>query len=154
MIKKKKRTFSVFELIIVGAVAFVILMIWLSFVETPSPSNPLIDVSTIVINAVNSPTGIVLKSRELTFPADFSIDVSDLQKSTNLSENCFEFESSNELINTNMDKKKVTFSQGLRVVVYAQCITNQGCDLRILPSNFGSCCNQCVVSFGSPPLND
>lgn len=147
---------AVFRLMIDSVVGLAILLVILSalnYFQGQVLVQSKSDFFSLVRNAVSTPTGVAIKSGELTFPINFSVDVSDLQSATLLSQNCFEFDSSGS-VRTSSDKKKVTFSQGLKVIVYAKCATNQGCDPYSPPSDWGSCCTQCWVSFARPLLSD
>ena len=143
---------AVFRLMIDSVIGLAILLVILSalqYFQGQVVVQSKADFISLVRNAVNTPTGIVLKSGELTFPNKFSVDTIDLQTWTNLSANCFRFDSRGS-ITLSEDKQKVEFTQSLKTIIYAQCFTQLGCDPYTVPDSWNSCCNQCTVSFGVP----
>ncbi len=142
---------AVFRLMIDSVIGLAILLVILSalnYFQGQVVVQSKADFITLVKNAVNSPTGAVLKSSELTFTNKYAVDSSDLQNWTQLSQNCFKFSSRGGSAVTSSDEKGVQFTQNIKMVVYAQCTTVQGCDLRTPPESWSSCCNQCLISFG------
>jgi hypothetical protein len=143
---------AVFRLMIDSVIGLAILLVILSalqYFQGQVVVQSKADLISLVQNAVNTPTGIVLKSGELTFPNKFSIDGVDLQTWTNLSANCFKFNSRGSIMLSD-DEQKIEFTQSLKTIVYAQCFTQVGCDPYTVPDDWSSCCNQCTVSFGVP----
>jgi len=144
---------AVFRLMIDSVIGLAILLVILSalnYFQGQVVVQSKADFIYLVKNAVNTPTGIVLKSGELTFPNKFSVDDIDLQTWTNVSANCFEFQSRSSSITLSGDNKKIEFNQNLKTIVYAQCFSNQGCDPYIVADNWAACCKQCTISFGVP----
>ena len=150
--EEKAQAEAVFRLMIDSVIGLAILLVILSalnYFQGQVVVQSKSDFISLVKNAVNTPTGIVLKSGELTFPNKFSVDTIDLQSWTNLSEKCFRFDSRGS-ITLSEDKQKIEFTQSLKTIVYAQCFTQLGCNPYGVVSNWNECCNQCTVSFGIP----
>ncbi len=150
--ENKAQAEAVFRLMIDSVIGLAILLVILSalgYFQDQELAQSKTDLVTLVDNAVNSPTGFIFKSKELTFPNKFSIDVIDLQNWTSLSENCFFLQAKSGSIIT-IDDKKIQFTQKLKTIVYAQCKTIQGCDLYTNPDSPNLCCTPCIISFGLP----
>jgi hypothetical protein len=148
---------AVFRLMIDSVVGLAILLVILSalnYFQNQVVIQSKADLFSLVKNAVNTPTGIVLKSGELTFSNGFVVDSVDFESGTNLSENCFELRARGGFVNASSDNKKISFNQSLKVIVYAKCINNSNCNPYVEPDSFNSCCTQCIVSFGSPLESD
>jgi hypothetical protein len=145
---QKAQAEAVFRLMIdsvIGLAILLVIMSALNYFQGQVVVQSKSDFFALVKNAVNTPNGAVLMSKELTFPNKFSVDAADLQNASNLSENCFEFDSMGS-VQTSSDKKEVRFSQSLKVIVYAKCNAVLGCD----PYNSENCCTQCIISFARP----
>lgn len=148
---------AVFRLMIDSVIGLAILLVILSslnYFQTQIEVQSKTDFINLIKNAVNSPTGFIFKSDELIFPNKFAVDSADLQSWTQISENCFKFDSRGGSIIVSSDLKKAEFNQKLKTIVYAQCNIVQGCDLRVIPDDWSACCTRCTVSFGKPILNE
>ncbi|MFA7133882.1 MAG: hypothetical protein WC122_02790 [archaeon] len=157
LVEQRAQAEAVFRLMIDSVVGLAILLVILSalnYFQNQVVIQSKADLFSLVKNAVNTPTGIVLKSGELTFSNGFVVDSVDFESGTNLSENCFELRARGGFVNASSDNKKISFNQSLKVIVYAKCINNPSCNPYINPDSFGSCCTQCVISFGSPLESD
>jgi len=152
--EEKAQAEAVFRLMIDSVIGFAILLVIISalnYFQGQVIVQSKADLISLVKNAVNTPTGIILKSNELTFPTKYAVTVIDLRNWTNLSENCFLFDSRGS-ITTNADKTKVEVTQAIKTIVYATCDSMPGCNPRKDPESRSECCNICTVSFGKPIL--
>jgi len=143
---------AVFRLMIDSVIGLAILLVILSalsYFQGQVVVQSKADFISLVKNAVNSPTGIIMKSGELSFPDKFSVSTINLENWTNLSRYCFELKSRGSIF-TNGDQTRTEFSQALKTVVYVSCESMFTCNPRIVPTRESECCEHCIVSFGLP----
>ena len=157
LVEQRAQAEAVFRLMIDSVVGLAILLVILSalnYFQNQVVIQSKADLFSLVKNAVNTPTGIVLKSGELTFSNGFVVDPYSLESAVNLSHNCFLFQSKGGSVILSNEGRKIEFDHRLELIVYAKCSLNSDCDPYVEPDSFNSCCTQCIVSFGSPLESD
>jgi len=153
LIEERGQAEAVFRLIIDSVVAFGILLIILSAINSFNElaiAQSRSDLIFLVQSSVNSPDGQILTSKDLTFKKGFAVDVTDLQNWTGVSTHCFRLDGRTGPI-TIIDEQRAEFNQLLTLKVYALCSvsgTNASCNTKDAPQSESDCCFKCLVSFG------
>jgi len=149
--EQRAQSEAVFRLMIDSVVGLAVLVIILSAISYFNDQEKLNSISafrSVIISATSSPDGTIISSQKaLTFAQGGSFAAIDLQEWTNVSENCFTFDSSLTSTKVSNSGKRIEFLQGLQIKAHARCITDYGCD--ILDKE--GCCMQCIITFGKEP---
>lgn len=144
---------DVFRLMIDSIIGLAILVIILSSINYFGSLRSQISIAEmrgLVESGVQTPTGRVLESNNLSFSKGEAYSSVLMEQWTGVPESCFSFESGLGAISI-VDDRKAEFTSNVDTKVYVSCIINPNEICEYGDGDCGSCEFDCIISFGRKP---
>jgi hypothetical protein len=153
---------TVFRLMIdsiIGLAILIIIVSAINYYNEQSCQQSIQDLIELVKSSAHASNGAIIPSSgDICFSKGSGIDALDAQLWTNVSENCFRFQSLGSVAaKISPDEKKIDFTQNLKTKVYVQCkpsLTVDSCDPSVPAQTPEACCITCTISIGKKIENE